>query len=268
MNEQEPSKARKPLVGGIGFPPADVISQITTGVVSVSLLFGVATLLGKCLAIGIHVLSYITITDVAVNALTLSPVIFIEFAILVLYRIYLGNDGPKRRNAAFGPYSKWWFIGPLVFLPVAYYALPLRAFIALPLFVTLVFGFLVMETINTRRRRGELHRMDLLFGSVTVSFFIFLSLSYLFTALDVVARPGSPAYKEWKGYEICTDKCKNGMVLARFSEVTVVKWQVDGRVAYIANSEIRSTTEVEIRDQGAYLQWSRYWTTLRAYLGC
>jgi hypothetical protein len=219
-----------------------LLGGLTGTVISIGLSFGIAVILGKCLAIGSAAFSYITVADVGANALIISPAVFALFSAITLHEFSqpepvdkpVSDDGLK-------PTSR------LVVIPmlVAWFA----AFLFLPPFLYGVTEFgigsiltiFIFDTIRFYARRSGRVLTVVPFATVCAFFVMIMQSSYLGTSikLHLPVKPNS----EWAGQEICLDPCMQGRVIARFSEVTVIRRGQDSKIAFVSNSEIKSVTE-------------------------
>ncbi|XAZ24023.1 hypothetical protein LVY75_12410 [Sinorhizobium sp. B11] len=220
----------------------ELMGGLTATVVSIGLCFGIALIFGKCLAIGRSAFSYITVADVAANALIISPVVFALLAAITLHR--LSRPDPVVQSTAddgLKPTSRLVIIPLLVVWVVAWLFLPPSRYSVAEFGVATLLIILIFDTVRFHARKHSRALTLVPFAAICAFFATIAQASYFLTSFALLSTPAPSG--DWTGQEICLDPCLEARVVARFSEVTVIKLRQDGKIAFVSNSEIKSVTE-------------------------
>lgn len=220
------------------------IRDLSAAVVSISLLVGVCWLVGTCAALGINTFGFVTTTDISRSALRICPFILMGVvasrAIRIAYpstpevvgRVLVANDRDKhlvsiRREAI------WIFLSGVA----AYLFAPAMAYLVYILISSSILLMRVGTYFAILNRENIIDDKSLAVSGTCVVCCLIVALGYLGSSLKINASDGSLLET------ICfSDGCREGVVVARLSEATFVRWENATSVTAVSNSTIESVT--------------------------
>ncbi|MGZ2505267.1 hypothetical protein EHI47_26485 [Rhizobium leguminosarum] len=232
----------------------DLVGKLSVAVVPLSFVIGLATLAGRCFAIGGPAWSYVGFSDAVAAATKSAPLAFVLLAVATVgFALYATRPSattgiPDQTNRVLNRfrYARNGLV--VIFIVVSG-----STWFLLGWKPALVLGFLLLLMAATAQIT-----MWASPGSRLPKFIVGLSLglvcaasvaaiSYVYTRTDLLGLP-----ERVQTHTICWDasdptKCEYGLIVARFSDTTVFRGN-DGGFNYIPNSEIKRVRGVT-RDQ-------------------
>ncbi|MGV1790976.1 hypothetical protein [Rhizobium sp. A37_96] len=240
----------------------DILTKFSTLAATVTFLFGSSFLFGRCLGIGYRSFQYMTISDVISSSFACTPIVISYFSLIVLLIIVThpvdGTPTANNKGLSDSSFSKpigWLTSWPLLFL---YLLIGVANILFFPpefgtgfaaLFFLLFILSLCIRAVMKSEELG-LPSAVAYFSLGCGTCAILLGAGYFINSAII----NNPKFENiGEEMSICTDICKHGQVVTRFSEVTVVRWSGTMAVSYLANTSIKQIDELHARDDQALI---------------
>lgn len=220
------------------------LPSYTAALVSLCLLLGVAMLLGRGYAVGINVLQFVSVSDIAVQSFTATPFALVSVGSGTALGMLLASSKKDTAIAVAGAMANKNFFWLKILYWLLIVALTLMMLV-LPVTAAAIcfqfWGLLLMLGLFVWAMKRVPMRHRIAFGlyttvALSVGFSFFLGFSATISAIYRTAKNEALL-------EICTDACRPGTLILRLSEVTVVTWADSHRLAVLRNDEIKAFNE-------------------------
>ncbi|WP_157188357.1 hypothetical protein [Nitratireductor pacificus] len=223
-------------------------SGLTALIVAASFLLGSASLSGRFYGLGLPGIHLVTIADLGSEVVRKAPITIALIAVGGILTMRPPFQFEVRRKKALIYFDKIVALLCLISVSCVYVFVP-PIYGAKWIVVLLCLSALVLLT-HVSFNNPVLSILALLVGSFLVQFAVTFWLSSSLIGLPEDDPRLSRAV-------ICLESgCRSGIVVARFSEVTVLRWFEESGIEYVANGTLKSITiQQPEADLPRYLSW-------------